>query len=87
MSDDPQAYLSVPYELVVDSVQREDGEWVRRAAYPELGVATEDADVLAALDALDGRRQDKIAGLIEAGRPVPAPRPALRGGQDAGFGA
>jgi hypothetical protein len=83
----PAVYLATPYELVVDSVRRADGEWVRRAAYPELGCAAEDADVLAAIDALDRLRTERISALLAAGEPVPAPRAPLKSGLDAGFAA
>ena len=30
-----EEYLAVPYVLTMESVCRPDGEWVRRASYPE----------------------------------------------------
>ncbi len=78
-------YLAIPYELVVDSVRGDDGQWVRRASYPELGCAAEDFDVLKAIDALDRQRAERIHALVSAGEPVPTPRAPLISGLDAGF--
>jgi len=34
----PVEYLAIPYVLVVESVEGPDGQWFRRAMYPELGI-------------------------------------------------
>ena len=71
-------YEAVPYLLVVESVQR-DGEWVRRAEYPELpGCAAEAASAVEALRRLDGERRRVLAELWERGAAIPVPRAPLR---------
>jgi hypothetical protein len=37
----PEEYLAIPYVLVVESVEGPDGQWFRRAMYPELGIVGE----------------------------------------------
>ena len=37
----PEEYLAIPYVLVVESVEGPDGQWFRRAMYPELGISGE----------------------------------------------
>src|SRR4030088_1890890 len=82
----PEEYLAIPYVLVVESVEGPDGQWFRRAMYPELGISGE------AVPRLDGVAKPEEAGLstirgnLERGEPVPVPRPPLReeiGGLDA----
>jgi predicted RNase H-like HicB family nuclease len=71
-------YEAVPYLLVVESVER-DGEWVRRAAYPELpGCAAEAASAVEALRRLDRERRRVLTDLWERGAAIPVPRAPLR---------
>lgn len=71
-------YLAVPYLLVIESVECADGEWVRRAEYPELpGCAVEAYSAVEAIELLEGERARYIQQLIERGAPVPLPRPPL----------
>jgi predicted RNase H-like HicB family nuclease len=72
-------YLAIPYVLTMESVRRADGEWVRRASYPELpDCVAESWSPVEALDELDEMRQRRILELIDRGEPVPVPRPPLR---------
>lgn len=72
-------YEAVPYLLVMESVERE-GQWVRRAEYPELpGCAAEANSALEALRQLETERRRVLRQLWERGAPIPVPRPPLRG--------
>ncbi len=72
-------YEAVPYLLVMESVER-DGQWVRRAEYPELpGCAAEAHSALEALRRLETARRRVLRGLWERGEPIPVPRQPLRG--------
>jgi predicted RNase H-like HicB family nuclease len=71
-------YLAVPYLLVLESVMHPDGEWVRRAEYPELpGAVAEAYSAVEAIDRLEDERERIIQELWAAGEPIPAPRPPL----------
>ena len=73
-----EEYLAVPYILTMESVQRPDGEWVRRAAHPELpGCIAEAFSPVDAIEQLDQARRRCILQLLERGEPVPVPRPPL----------
>ena len=72
-------YEAVPYLLVLDSVER-DGEWLRRAAYPELpGCVAEAPAALEAIERLEQERRCLLRRLWGSGAPIPVPRPPLRG--------
>jgi predicted RNase H-like HicB family nuclease len=71
-------YLRIPYVLVVESVARPDGEWCRRASYPELpGAVAEAESAVDAMDMADAKRVKIILDWLEAGIPVPVPRAPL----------
>jgi hypothetical protein len=73
-------YEAVPYLLVIESIER-DGEWLRRAAYPELpGCAVEATSVIEALERLEQERRQILRRLLDRRAPIPVPRPPLRGG-------
>ena len=73
-----EEYLSVPYILTMESVCRADGEWVRRAAYPELPGCVAEADSpIDAIEQLDELRRRRIKEMLDRGEPVPVPRPPL----------
>ena len=74
-----EEYLSVPYVMAMESVQGPDGEWYRRAMYPELGIAGEALSPLEAIAKLEQERVKTILGRLERGEYVPVPRPPLRG--------
>ena len=70
-------YEAVPYLLVIESVER-DGEWVRRAEYPELvGCAAEAPSAVEAMEKLEQERHRLLRQLWDRGAPIPVPRPPL----------
>lgn len=71
-------YLRIPYVLVVESVPKPDGDWCRRASYPELpGAVAEAESAVEAMDVADERRVRIILDWLEAGIPIPVPRQPL----------
>jgi hypothetical protein len=73
-----EQYFKVPYVLVVESFEAEDGEWLRRAYYPELPDAAVEAEsAIEAIDRLDQKRVEIISDRLANGLPVPVPRPPL----------
>lgn len=71
-------YLRVPYVLVVESVRTPDGDWCRRASYPELPGASASADsAVEAMDLADERRVAIILDRLARGAAIPVPRPPL----------
>jgi hypothetical protein len=74
----PEEYLAIPYVMVVESIEGPDGEWFRRAMYPELGIVGEALSPLDAIAKLEEARVSTILGRLERGEPVPVPRPPLR---------
>ena len=72
-------YLAIPYMLAVESVEKPDGDWVRRAEYPELpGCFAEATSAVEAIEALERERRRVLRRLWDHGRPIPVPRPPLR---------
>ncbi len=72
-------YEAVPYLLVLESVER-GGEWLRRAAYPELpGCFAEATSAIEAIEKVDQERRRMLRQLYDRGAPIPVPRPPLRG--------
>jgi len=70
-------YETVPYLLVIESVER-DGEWLRRAEYPELpGCVALAPSALEALDLLERERARVLRRLRDRGEAIPVPRPPL----------
>jgi predicted RNase H-like HicB family nuclease len=84
MPRDLEYYLSVPYMLAVESIEKPDGDWVRRAEYPELPDCS--AEAYAAVDAIEKveeRRVQCIKDMLERGEEIPVPRPPLLTGEKA----
>lgn len=78
-------YLAVPLVLTMTSVQKSDGEWVRRAAYPELAqCSVEGKSVMDTLERLDELRRDRTIELLSRQEPVPVPRRLRRTTHGAG---
>jgi predicted RNase H-like HicB family nuclease len=72
-------YEAVPYLLVMESIER-NGEWLRRAEYPELpGCAAEASSAIEALELLERQRRDVLRQLWDRPAPIPVPRLPLRG--------
>jgi hypothetical protein len=76
LSEDLAYYDAVPYLLVMESVVR-DGEWLRRAEYPELGCAAEAVSAVEAFEQLEQERRRRLRELLDQGAPIPLPRPPL----------
>lgn len=75
----PDEHLRVPYTMIIASVRRPDGVWVRRAEYPELpGCVAEAESPLDAIDQLDALRVQTILELLASGEAIPIPRPPLQ---------
>ncbi len=69
----------MPYIMAVESVQRADGEWVRRAWHPELpGCVVEAPTAIEAIERLDEERVRYISSRLDRGEPVPVTRAPLR---------
>lgn len=72
-------YLAVPYLLAIESIERLDGEWVRRAEYPELPDCVAEAySAIEAIDKLDEERMRILRKMLDHGAPIPVPRQPLR---------
>ena len=72
-------YLAIPYLLAIESVERPDGEWVRRAEFPELsGCVAEAYSAVEAMDRVEQERLRIIQDLWARGAPIPAPRAPLQ---------
>jgi hypothetical protein len=73
-----EEYLRIPYVLVVESVEKPDGDWLRRASYPELtGALVEAESAVEAIEAVDDKRIEIILDRLDRGMAVPVPRPPL----------
>jgi predicted RNase H-like HicB family nuclease len=60
-------------------LRRPDGNWVRRAEYPELpGCVVEAETAVEAVEKLEEAKVRYIVERLERGEPVPVPRPPLR---------
>ena len=69
----------MPFVLIVESVEKPGGLWLRRASYPELpGAVAEAESTVDAIDGVDDLRVQIILDRLERGMPVPVPRPPLR---------
>jgi predicted RNase H-like HicB family nuclease len=72
-------FLSVPYVLEAQSVETDEGAWVRRVAYPELpGCMAEAQGIEDALASLERQRMRIILDTVRAGGKPPLPRPPLQ---------
>ena len=76
---DLEDYLAVPYKLIIESFEGPDGDWLRRASYPELpGCDVEGLWAVDVVDALDDLRVSLITGMFQRHEQIPVPRPPLR---------
>lgn len=55
--------LTTPFLLISESVETEDGEWMRKLSYPELSCSVVADNVLEALDQLE---IDRVRALVAA---------------------
>jgi hypothetical protein len=64
--------------LIVESVEKPDGDWLRRASYPELpGADAEAESAVDAMDLADDKRVSIITERLARGQHVPVPRPPI----------
>ncbi len=71
--------LAVPYRLVMESFKDTDGEWRRRASYPELpGCEVVGDSPVDIIEKLDNLRERLIRRMVRDCQPIPTPRPPLR---------
>ena len=76
-----EEYLAIPYVLVVESFEGPDGEWLRRAAYPELpGCTVEGFWAVDVIEKLEELRIKRIMEMLRDGETIPVPRAPLRSG-------
>ena len=74
-----EEHLAVPYVMVLESVPTAAGDWLRQASYPELpGCVAQAQTPLEAIDRLEEQRVRFILDRLDAGQPVPVPRPPLQ---------
>lgn len=74
-----EEHLAIPYRLVMESFEDVDGEWRRRASYPELPGCTVVGDsAVDVIDELDTLRERLIQQMLKTGIPIPIPRPPLK---------
>jgi hypothetical protein len=73
-----EEYLNVPYIMHIDSYQRPDGTWSRRAAYPELDCVAESESIIEAISRLEEMRVTAIISRVTRNDPVPVPRSPLK---------
>jgi hypothetical protein len=78
--EDVEEYLAIPYVAVFYSIEKEDGEWVRRAEYPELGCVIESIAEPDLMEMLEDERVRTIVSLCEQGLEPPRLRPPIESG-------
>jgi hypothetical protein len=72
-------YLAVPYKLIIESFEGPDGDWLRRASYPELpGCDVEGLWAVDVVDELDLLRVRLITDMFKRQEQIPVPRAPLR---------
>jgi len=61
--------------LVVESIEKPGGNWLRRASYPELpGAVVEAESAVDAIDGVEDKRIEIILDRLDRGMQVPVPR-------------
>ena len=78
--EDVEEYLAIPYVAVFYSLEKEDGNWVRVAEYPELGCLIEAYSEPDLMEMLEDERVRTIVAICERGDEPPRPRPPLCSG-------
>ena len=64
--------------MVVESVEKPGGNWLRRASFPELpGAVAEAESAIDAIDGADNKRIEIILDRLDRGMQVPVPRPPI----------
>jgi hypothetical protein len=73
-----EEYLAIPYVLVRESFEGADGNWLRRASYPELpGCEVEGLGAVDIVAELDELRVKCILELLARKEEIPMPRPPI----------
>ncbi len=74
-----EEYLAVPYKLIMESFEAADGDWLRRASYPELpGCDVEGLWAVDIVEELEQLRVRMITDMYQRREIIPVPRPPLR---------
>ena len=74
-----EEYLAVPYKLVMESFEASDGDWLRRASYPELpGCDVEGFWAVDIVEELELLRVKIITERFQGHEYIPVPRPPLK---------
>ena len=76
---DLDEFLAVPYTLVMESFETPNGDWLRRASYPELpGCGVEGLWAVDIVSELENLRVQIITERFHKHEYIPVPRPALK---------
>jgi len=78
--EEVEEYLAIPYVAVFYSLEKDDGEWVRVAEYPELGCMIEAINENDLMELLEDERVRTIVAICERGEVPPRPRAPLGSG-------
>ena len=74
-----EEYLAVPYKLIMESFEGPDGDWLRRASYPELpGCDVEGLWAVDVVEALEQLRVQLITERFQQHEFIPVRRPPLQ---------
>jgi hypothetical protein len=74
-----EEYLAVPYKLIMESFEGLDGDWLRRASYPELpGCHVEGLWAVDVVESLEQLRVQLITERFQHRQYIPVPRPPLK---------
>ena len=74
-----EEYLAIPYKLIMESFEGPDGDWLRRASYPELpGCEVEGLWAVDVVEELEQLRVRLITERYEHRQFIPVPRPPLK---------
>ncbi|MSQ27017.1 MAG: hypothetical protein EXR51_02620 [Dehalococcoidia bacterium] len=74
-----EEYLAIPFILAVESFEGSDGDWLRRASFPELpGCVVEGYSAVEIIEKLDELRVRRIVEMMDKGEDIPVPRPPLK---------
>ncbi len=79
MTVELEEHLAVPYKLIIESFEGPDGDWLRRASYPELpGCDVEGLWAVDVVEALEQLRVRMITDMFRGRHEIPVPRPPLK---------
>ena len=78
--EDIEEYLALPYVAVFYSIENDQGEWVRRAEYPDLGCVIESVSQPDLMERLEDERVRAIVSMCERGFEPPRLGAPIRNG-------